>query len=56
MDLSKASFFGFKRENGRVGVRKIERFREWLHDELADLRADTSPEIWLQPEFAEPGW
>jgi len=42
--------------SGRMGVRKIERFREWLHDELADLRADTSPEIWVQPDAEERGW
>jgi len=31
---------------GRVGVRKIERFREWLHAELAVERDRTPPEIW----------
>ena len=30
----------------RVGVRKIERFREWLHEELARDRAQAPPEIW----------
>jgi LysR family glycine cleavage system transcriptional activator len=30
----------------RVGVRKIERFREWLHDELAADRALVPPEVW----------
>jgi LysR family glycine cleavage system transcriptional activator len=31
---------------GRVGVRKIERFREWIHEELATERDRTPPEIW----------
>ena len=31
---------------GRVGVRKIERFREWLHEELAADRALVPPEVW----------
>ncbi|MGX7895593.1 LysR substrate-binding domain-containing protein [Tsuneonella sp. HG222] len=35
---------------GRVGVRKIERFREWLQDELAADRMRTAPEIWIRPE------
>lgn len=30
----------------RVGVRKIERFREWIHEELAVERGRTPPEIW----------
>ena len=30
----------------RVGVRKIERFREWLHEELARDREQAPPEIW----------
>jgi LysR family glycine cleavage system transcriptional activator len=30
----------------RVGVRKIERFREWLHEELAIERDRTPAEIW----------
>ena len=30
----------------RVGVRKIERFREWIHEELALERARTPVEIW----------
>lgn len=30
----------------RVGVRKIERFREWIHEELAAERARTPAEIW----------
>jgi len=30
----------------RVGVRKIERFREWLHEELAKERDRTPAEIW----------
>lgn len=35
---------------GRVGVRKIERFREWLQDELAEDRKTTPAEIWEEPE------
>ena len=31
---------------GRVGVRKIERFREWIHAELTTERDRTPPEIW----------
>lgn len=31
---------------GRVGVRKIERFREWLHDEIAADRALLPSEVW----------
>jgi LysR family glycine cleavage system transcriptional activator len=31
---------------GRVGVRKIERFREWLHAELAADRDFLPPEVW----------
>lgn len=31
---------------GRAGVRKIERFREWIHAELAAERDRTPPEIW----------
>lgn len=31
---------------GRVGVRKIERFREWLHEELAADRDRLPPEVW----------
>jgi LysR family glycine cleavage system transcriptional activator len=34
----------------RVGVRKIERFREWLHAELAADRAFLPPEVWEQPQ------
>lgn len=34
----------------RVGVRKIERFREWLADELAEERKHTSPLLWNLPE------
>ena len=30
----------------RVGVRKIERFREWLYEELAVDRALVPPEVW----------
>lgn len=33
----------------RVGVRKIERFREWIHEELAVERARTPAEIWELP-------
>jgi len=35
---------------GRIGVRKIERFREWLHEELALDRAASPPKIWEKPE------
>ena len=35
---------------GRVGVRKIERFREWLRSELAGDRALAPPEVWEMPE------
>ena len=35
---------------GRVGVRKIERFREFLHEELAEHRAFLPAEIWDQPQ------
>ena len=35
---------------GRIGVRKIERFREWLHDELDAERDFLPPEIWERPE------
>ena len=31
---------------GRVGVRKIERFREWIHEELAADRALLPGEVW----------
>ena len=31
---------------GRVGVRKIERFREWIHEELEAERERTPKEIW----------
>jgi LysR family glycine cleavage system transcriptional activator len=34
----------------RVGVRKIERFREWLHAELAVDRDFLPPEVWEPPE------
>ena len=34
----------------RRGVRKIERFREWIHGELAADRAHLPPEIWEAPE------
>lgn len=34
---------------GRVGVRKIERFREWLHEELATDREWIPPEVWEAP-------
>ena len=33
---------------GRVGVRKIERFREWIIDELTADRALVPPEVWEQ--------
>lgn len=35
---------------GRVGVRKIERFREWLHDELLEERKHSRAAIWEVPE------
>ena len=31
---------------GRVGVRKIERFREWIHQELAGDRGLVPAEVW----------
>jgi LysR family glycine cleavage system transcriptional activator len=34
----------------RVGVRKIERFREWLHAELAADRDFLPAEVWEEPE------
>jgi LysR family glycine cleavage system transcriptional activator len=34
----------------RVGVRKIERFREWLHAELAADRDFLPPEVWEPPQ------
>jgi LysR family glycine cleavage system transcriptional activator len=33
----------------RIGVRKIERFREWLHAELAADRDFLSAQVWEQP-------
>jgi len=36
--------------SGRVGVRKIERFREWIHEELANDRHLLPPEVWEPPE------
>jgi LysR family glycine cleavage system transcriptional activator len=35
---------------GRVGVRKIERFREWLHEELAADRDFLPREVWEPPQ------
>ncbi len=35
---------------GRVGVRKIERFREWLLEELAEEHKFSDPQIWELPE------
>lgn len=35
---------------GRIGVRKIERFREWLHEELAEERKHMPAVIWEVPE------
>jgi len=35
---------------GRIGVRKIERFREWLEEELAEERNYSDPQIWERPE------
>ena len=34
---------------GRVGVRKIERFREWLHEEIAADHDFLPAEVWEQP-------
>lgn len=34
----------------RIGVRKIERFREWLHAELAAERDHLPAEVWKRPE------
>ena len=34
----------------RVGVRKIERFREWLHAELAGDRGFLPAEVWVKPQ------
>ena len=34
----------------RVGVRKIERVREWLHEELAADREFLPPEVWERPQ------
>lgn len=34
----------------RVGVRKIERFREWLHAELAADRDFLPPQVWEPPQ------
>lgn len=36
--------------SGRVGVRKIERFREWIHEELAADRHLVPKEVWEVPE------
>jgi LysR family transcriptional regulator, glycine cleavage system transcriptional activator len=36
--------------SARVGVRKIERFREWLHAELAVDRHLLPPEVWEPPQ------
>ncbi len=35
---------------GRVGVRKIERFREWLQEELEEERKFFDAQIWERPE------
>jgi LysR family glycine cleavage system transcriptional activator len=34
----------------RVGVRKIERLREWLHSELDAERGDLPPDAWKELE------
>lgn len=47
--VSRSSLFLVHRA-GRVGVRKIERFREWLHEELAADRALLPPEVWEPPQ------
>ena len=36
--------------SSRVGVRKIERFREWIHEELAADRHLVPAEVWKPPE------
>jgi LysR family glycine cleavage system transcriptional activator len=36
--------------SARVGVRKIERFREWLHAELSADRQSLPPEVWEPPQ------
>lgn len=43
--VSRSSLW-FVHPAGRVGVRKIERFREWLHEELAMDRDRVPAEIW----------
>ena len=47
--VSRSSLFLVHRA-GRVGVRKIERFREWLREELASERGSLPPEVWEPPE------
>lgn len=44
--LSPRSSHWFVHRASRVGVRKIERFREWLHEELAADRALLPAEVW----------
>lgn len=46
--LSDSSLW-FVHPEWRVGVRKIERFREWLHQELAAERDRQPAEIWERP-------
>ena len=50
LNLSPRSSHWFVHPTSRVGVRKIERFREWLHEELAADRALLPPEVWEQPD------
>jgi len=40
----------FVHPEGRAGVRKIERFREWLHDEVAADRDFLPSEVWEPPQ------
>lgn len=46
--LSRSSQW-FVHPAGRVGVRKIERFREWLHEEVAADRDFLPSAVWEQP-------
>jgi LysR family glycine cleavage system transcriptional activator len=48
--LSPRSSHWFVHPASRVGVRKIERFREWLHEELAADRALLPAEVWEPPQ------
>jgi LysR family glycine cleavage system transcriptional activator len=48
--LSPRSSHWFVHPASRVGVRKIERFREWLHEELAADRPLLPAEVWEPPQ------